>query len=203
MITTVNDWITTLRSANSALGFPLVIGGFGLMLFGWRLWKLCVVLAYGLIGAIAGALLYGEGNEQWMYSIAGAVILAAASYWPVNYSVSLLGGILGAAVSYFYLGDLDLSLGSMWALCGAVGVCCTAYAFINRRHVVILVTAFFGAVLLISGITTWLLDAPAFFGTVRALSKNSVVVVPFVLLVPTVMSCFYQIAEVRRLQIDV
>jgi len=42
----------------------------------------------------------------------------------------------------------------------------------------------------------------AFYSTVRAMASNSIIVVPFLLLVPTVMSSFYQIAEVRRLQAE-
>jgi hypothetical protein len=73
---------------------------------------------------------------------------------------------------------------------------------LNRQHVVILVTAFLGAVLVVSGLATWIIDMPALYGTVRAMTTGSAIVLPFVLLVPTVMSSFYQIAEVRRLHIE-
>ncbi len=46
------------------------------------------------------------------------------------------------------------------------------------------------------------MSLPSFYGDVRAMATGSVIVLPFVLLVPTVMSSFYQAAEVHRLQAD-
>ena len=89
-----------------------------------------------------------------------------------------------------------------WGGVGAAFVACTAFAVINRRHVVILVTAFLGALLLLSGLTSWAMNVPGVLGTFRSMAAWSVVVVPFLVLVPMVMSCFYQIAEVRRLRIE-
>jgi hypothetical protein len=37
------------------IGIPLVLGGLTLMAFGWRLWKVCAALTFGLIGYGVGA----------------------------------------------------------------------------------------------------------------------------------------------------
>jgi hypothetical protein len=180
----------------------LVVGGLALMMFGWRLWKVSVVLAFGLIGMVVGALLVGPRDDQMTYSLALGAFLAALSYWPVRYSVAVLGGVIGAGVTHFYLDRLGLTGGMLWGGAGAALFGCTALAVLNRQHVVILVTAFLGAVLVLSGLTTWVMTMPMLFGTFRSMASWSVIVVPFLVLVPTVMSCFYQMAEVRRLQVE-
>jgi hypothetical protein len=198
----LQDWILLLRDGNSAAGFPLIVGGLGLMLFGWRLWKVCVVLAFGLIGTLIAAQVIGPRDNQMTYALACGMVLGLLSYWPGHFSVAVLGGVIGGGVTHFYLESMNLSSGTLWGGVGAAFVACTAFAVINRRYVVILVTAFLGAMLLLSGLTSWAMNVPGVLGTFRSMAAWSVIVVPFLVLVPTVMSCFYQIAEVRRLQIE-
>jgi len=202
MTVSVQDWISFLRDSSSASGFPLIVGGLGLMLFGWRLWKVCVVLAFGLLGTLIAAQVMGPMDNQITYSLACGTVLGLLSYWPMNYSIAVLGGVLGALVAHFYLENMGFRGGTMWGVIAAAFVACTAFAVVNRRHVVILVTAFLGALLLLSGLTSWALTLPALFNTFRSMASWSVIVVPYLVLVPTVMSCFYQMAEVRRLQIE-
>ena len=202
MVSSVQDWILLLRESSSAVGFPLIVGGLSLMLFGWRLWKVCVVLAFGLIGTVIGAQLVGPCDNQITYALICGVILGLLSYWPGHLSISILGGIIGGSVAHFYLDRMHMSGGTLWGGVGIAFVACTAFAVLNRRHVVILVTAFLGAMLLLSGLTSWVMNVPGVLGTFRSMAAWSVIVVPFLVLVPTVMSCFYQIAEVRRLQIE-
>lgn len=202
MIMSLSDWVSFLRSSDSALGFPLVICGLGLMLFGWRMWKVCVVLSFGLIGGVVGAGIADGSSNQTLFTIVGAVLLGLASFYPAHQAVSVLGGLIGAGIVHFYVSPLRFDPVVHWSLFGAAFVGFSAYSFLSRQRVVIFVTAFFGAILLMSGLASWVMSVPAFFGTMRGLASYSLIVVPFMLLVPTVMSCFYQIAEVRRLQID-
>lgn len=202
MTVSVQDWISLLRDGHGAAGIPLIVGGLSLMLFGWRLWKVCVVLAFGLIGTLIGAQLVGPSDRQMTYALVCGIILGLVSYWPGHISIAVLGGIIGGGVIHFYLESMNLSGWTLWGGVGAAFVACTAFAVINRRHVVILVTAFLGAMLLLSGLTSWAMNVPGVLGTFRSMAAWSVIVVPFLVLVPTVMSCFYQIAEVRRLRIE-
>jgi hypothetical protein len=202
LITSINDWVAFLRSSDTAVGFPLIICGLGLMLFGWRMWKVCVVLSFGLIGAVLGAIVAGQSEHQAMFAIVGAVLLAGVSIYPARQALSVLGGLIGGGVVHFYLSRFQWNGVVHWSMCGTAFVGFAAYSFLSKQRVVIFVTSFFGAVLLMSGLAAWAMSVPAFFGTVRALASYSLIVVPFLLLVPTVVSCFYQIAEVRRLQID-
>jgi len=202
MAFSIQDWISLLREGHSAAGVPLIVGGLGLMLFGWRLWKVCVVLAFGVIGTLIAAQLIGPRADQMTYALVCGAILGLVSYWPGHFSIAVLGGVIGGGVAHFYLEKMNMSDGTLWGGVGAAFVACTAFAVINRRHVVILVTAFLGAMLLLSGLTSWAMNVPGVLGTFRSMAAWSIIVVPFLVLVPTVMSVFYQIAEVRRLQIE-
>jgi len=203
MITTVDEWIQFLKTVHLVGGFPLLISGLVLMLFGWRLWKVCVVLAFGVVGAVIAARIAGPSVDQWFYSLCGGVVLGTVSYFPVKHAVVALGGVLVMGVVYYYLSARHLDgwlLYAAMALGMFVGI---AYSVLNRRRVVIFVTSFLGAVLLVSGMTTLLATFPGPFETLQSMASSSAMVIPFVLLVPTAMSAFYQIAEVHRLQIEV
>lgn len=202
MITSVQDWLAFLRDSHTATGFPLMVGGLALMLFGWRLWKVAVVLAFGVFGTVGAALAMGPRDDQMTYALGCGAVCALASSWPLRYSVSALGGILGGMVTFSYLARMGLEQGMLWGLSGAATVACLAMAVLYRRHVVILVTAFLGAVLLLSGLMTLVMTNAALFGTFKSMAAWSAIVIPFLVVVPTVMSCFYQIAEVRRLQVE-
>lgn len=203
MITSVQDWLVFLKESDRLIGFPLLVLGAGLMLFGWRLWKVCVLLSFGLIGA-GLATKYGSfaGDDQWLLVGGGGIALGGLSFFFVHRAVVLLGALIGGATVLLVLSDLRISGPMLW-LCSSVGaIAALAYAMINRRLVVIFVTAILGAVLFISGLTVFVMLSPALYGTLISMATGSMIVLPFILLVPTVMSCFFQVAEVHRLQIE-
>lgn len=202
MITSIDDWLVFLRQADGAMGVPLIIAGAGLMLFGWRVWKICVAVTWGLVGLVAFTGL-AEGNpDLQLFVLAGGFLLGLLSYWLAHYAVVLMGGVLGASVVMQMLAALHIRDTTFWLISAAVVMAACAYAHLNRRLVVIFVTAFIGAILVISGLTAFAMEFKAFYGAMRSLATGSVIVIPFLLLVPTVMSCFYQVSEIRRANAD-
>ena len=117
----LQEWLIFLKGSHGVAGFPLVIAGLGLMLLGWRLWKLCVMLSFAAIFAGVGAWLVGPGDDQWVYALAIGAVGGALSYWPVNMAVALLGGLVGAGVISSSLASLGLSGITLWA-CAAVAL---------------------------------------------------------------------------------
>ena len=69
-------------------------------------------------------------------------------------------------------------------------------------HVAVVLTAFLGAIFLLSGLAAWLMAAPSLYSTVERMARGSALVLPFAVLVPTVMSGFYQLAEVKRVDAE-
>lgn len=203
MTFTLDSWLYFLKSWHTLVGFPLVIAGLALMLFGWRMWRVCVVLGFGLIGAAVIAAYVGSCEDQWRYAVGGGVVLGLLSYWPAKHAVCVLGGLIGGAIVTHSLAAGGLSGIPLWFGAGAAFIAFCAFSYLNRQYVVIVVTAFMGAMLLVSGLAAWVMMLPPLYATMRSLASTSFIVVPFLLVVPTVMSSFYQGAEVRRLQIDV
>ena len=198
----LQEWLGMLRGLHGLAGIPLVVAGAGLMLFGWRLWKLCVMLSFGVLFTWLGARLIGPSDDQWSFALAAGAGLGLLSYWSVRQAVSVLGGLIGGGMITYLVGVAGVTGNGLWASGGIAFIGCTAYSFLNRQRVVIAITAFFGAVLLISGLATWLTALPSLYGSLYTLATGSVLLVPFFLLVPTVMSCFYQMAEVHRLGVE-
>jgi len=202
MITSLGEWLSYLKDSGSMVGLPLIIAGAGLMMFGWRLWRFCVALAYGLIGAGAVAMFTESGPQQVWLALGCGLIAAIVSYWPAHHALALLGGMLGAWVSSSALEGMGLTGPPQWIACGVALIACGGVAFLNRQLVVIGVTAFLGASLVMSGLAALLMSNPSLYNTFYSMARGSVLMVSFMLLVPTTMSAFYQMAEVKRLNAE-
>lgn len=196
------DWMLFLRDSDGVIGLPLAAAGAILVFFGWRMWKVCVVASFGLIGAGLTSALCDNFPDRWLLVVAGGIVLGGLSYFPSNYSIAILGGSIGGTVALDLLSDLRLHEGIFWSVGIAAFLGSLAYAFINRQMVVIIVTAILGSVLLMSGLAVLIMASPSLYGTIVSMARGNVLVVPFMLLVPTVMSCFYQVAEVRRFRAE-
>lgn len=184
------------------IALPLIVCGVGLMFFGWRLWKLCVVLSFALIGMFLTYYLFHPAKDQMLYVYLMGGLIGGAMYWTARQAVAILGGVIVALIVMASISNLRMSSTTLWSISGAALVMGTAYAFLNRQHVVIMVTAFLGATLVISGLTALIMASPEWLDFFSDIMQYSGVALPFILLVPTVMSCFYQLAEVKRLQIE-
>ncbi len=198
MITNVHDWLIFLRHSDALISFPLVIGGAALMMFGWRMWRMCVALSFGLIGFFGGAALVGAGERQLLVAVLCAATLGLVSYWAAKRSVAVLGGLIGAGVALYILTNMHIKGPSLLLVSAAVFIVSTALGFSNKRLVVIGVTSVLGAVLCISGVTALLMASPRLYGTFSGLASGNVLLVGFILLVPAVIGWFYQVSEVRR-----
>ncbi len=201
-MSSVQEWLFALKTMRGAVGFPLVVAGLGLMLFGWRFWKICVVLSFAAIVTLVSAHLIGPRHDQWKYALVCGAALGLLSYWPANHAVAVLGGAVGGASVAAALQNLGLSGVSLYCAGAAAFALCTAYAYINRMHVAVVLTAFLGAVLLLSGLAAWLMASPSHYSTIETMLRGSALLLPFVVLVPTVMSSFYQFAEVKRVDAE-
>jgi hypothetical protein len=172
------------------------------MFFGWRMWKVCLVVSFGLIGMAVGAKLAGSGSYQAVCSVGCGVVLGALSYKPADYSLAVLGGLIAGGFVINAMSGMGLNGPVLWIAGGVALLACSAVAFLNRQFVVITVTAFIGAMLLVSGLAVFAMSFSAFYATLYSMARGSMIVLPFLLLVPTVMSCFYQVAEVHRLNAE-
>lgn len=203
MVTLVGEWVRYLQQSGGLLGIPLLLAGVVLMLSGWRLWKLAVTFTFGVIGALIGVRIAEGGQASLLYAVVGFVLFSAGSYPPVNYSVVVLGGVIGASLINYFVAGLGLAPVVLWIITGIGLVASCAIAFLKLRHVVVLVTSFEGAVLLFSAAVAFLSEVPELFHFFRPMAYNGSFFVPFVLLVPTVVGTMIQLAEVNRRDVGI
>ncbi len=188
-----------LEQADPLVGLPLVVAGLLLMGFGWRLWKFCVVLSFGLIGWAVGVVISDASGSPDLLAPVGLFALGFVGFrWP-NQAVSLLGGIAGSFLVMNLLGVAALLDGAAWWVACIVALAVfTGVSVINRHLVVVFVTSIEGAMLLVSGMTLLCRFSPAIYGEARGLVSGSALVASFLLLVPAAVSVFYQISESNR-----
>lgn len=197
MNATMNEWLIFLRSADALVCVPLLAGGGGLMVFGWRIWKTCVVLCFVVAGVVVGRELAGNASDRLLYASVGAVVCGALSYKSAEFAVSLLGGLIGTVIAAESLKMIGLTGMAFWLVVLAIFLSFSALAYINRQTVAVFVAAFLGAILVVSGIAVCVMLSPTTYGYFHSALLDSSLVLPFMLLVPTTMSCFYQISEVN------
>ena len=197
-----HDWLTFITDLGRPVCIPLIVAGVGLMVFGWRMSRVCVVLAYGVFGAGVTASLVGRSGVSWWICLAGGAGLGLISYWPWRHAVAGLGGLIGGGITMFAVQGIGFSDAALWGAGILAFLAFGAFSYIHQQHVVIGVTALFGSAFVISGLAVCLKVLPALDGTVRSLAAESFFVIPFVLFVSTVVSCFYQVGEMHRLMAD-
>lgn len=198
MGTYIHDWVSLLRSTDTVVALPLAVGGLVLVLSGWRFWKLAVVLSYGCLGALAGTMIGRGHDQQTLYAVVGFLVFGAVSLPPVNYSVAVLGGILGAGLVHAWADSTGLAGSVLWILTAIGLVCGTALSFLNLRQVVMIITSFLGSLLLLSAAIAALGNAPSTFNYFYSMALESAIFLPFVMLVPTVVGTFLQAADANR-----
>jgi hypothetical protein len=199
MTSSVMQWIVFLQRIDPLIGVPLVIGGLSIMAFGWRAWKLLVVASFAVLGLLAPMFVISDQSDALWYGAGGCLLLGLVSFYTVRWSLLALGGLVGAAILGPVLEGIGLRgpalcAGMGVAFCGAAGM-----AAINQRYLIVLVTAFEGAVLLMSGVAALMTSNPKMLTTFQGMATGNALVMGFCILVPTVMSFFYQISEVNRL----
>lgn len=198
----LQNWLMLVNDFGRAVSVPLLVGGIALMLFGWRMPRLCVVLAYGVFGMFLTAWLFDLHDGPWWISVAGGCVLALASYWPIKHSVAGLGGLVGGGISMFAFQGLGFTDAALWGIGGLAFCAFSAFSYIHINHVLIGVTSLFGSVFVLTGLAVWTMAVPAFYGYLSSMANESSLVVPFCLVVPMVVSCFYQVGEMHRLMAD-
>lgn len=198
----IKGWLHFLASDVSAYGIPLIVCGLALMIFGWRMWKVCVVVSFGVVGAAIGSY-FGQrdGMSNW-YAAAGGILLAVASYRPAQHAVAVLGGLVGAGIVGALLSGAGQHGPLLWLGCSLGFIVGSGIAFLHRPFVVVFVTSVLGAVLLVSGLTAAVMTSSPLYNSLRHITSSSAFIIPFLIVVPTVMSCFMQASELKRVDVE-
>ncbi len=166
------------------------------MLYGWRIFKILVVICFGLIGLFAGIKIGQQFNSQILGAVVGLFLLAAISVPLMRWAVSLLGavagGILTAGLWYAF------ELPGQYILAGAaIGLIAGAMiSFIVFKIAVMLFTSFGGGMLTVIGLVALLYQYESMqqppTGQVKDLFLNQNWFLPVLLLIPTFIGIIIQ-----------
>jgi hypothetical protein len=166
------------------------------MLYGWRIFKILVVICFGLIGLFAGIKIGQRFDSQILGAVVGLFLLAALSVPLMRWAVSLLGavsgGILAAGLWYAF------ELPGQYILAGAaVGLIAGGMSsFVVFKVAVMLFTSFGGGVLTVIGLVALLYQYESMqeppTEQVKYMFLNQNWFLPVLLLIPTSIGIIIQ-----------
>ncbi|MFH0982979.1 MAG: hypothetical protein V2A79_15775 [Planctomycetota bacterium] len=177
---------------------PLIIMGLALMLGGWRMGRICVVLTLAALGAGVGSILADGFEEASIIGLGGAMLLGAFGIAFPQYSPPVLGGLLGTGMVMQLLTSLGLHGWALGLALGLAFLCVAALCWSHQQNVIILITSFEGAALLVSGLVPIMAAWPGLFRFFQSTNHASWIFFPFTVLVPTTVGYFLQLADSRK-----
>ena len=194
----VQQWVSFLQTSDPLLGIPLCGAGAALVLGGWRLWRLAAIVSLLVVGAAVGQLLSGDSGLSPAWAGGGAAVLGLAGVLLPALSATVLGGAIGGAVIAELLGNLGVVGPLAWVGMGLACVGAGGWSYANRQRITIVITSLEGAALLVSGLAVMITEWPMMYGFLHSMVVRSWFIVPFFLLVPTVVGVTLQLADVAR-----
>jgi len=172
------------------------------LLYGWRIFRILVVISFGLFGMFLGIFVGRQlGNEMWG-GLIGLGLLAFVSVPLMKWSVCILGALAGGILT----GGLWYAFGlpEMYIWAGAIiGVVAGGMiSFIVLKAAVMLFTSLGGSIITVMGVLALLhmyegLNNPA-TTYVRDLVYEQNWFLPVALLVPTVIGIITQNSFVKK-----
>ena len=195
----IDNWIALLRDADPVWGLPLLVLGLVLMFMGWQVHKLAVPFTALLVGMSAGQLFFDSLLPRLIVGAVIGLIFSAAASFSTRYAVAVLGGMVGAFVCSGYLStfeNLQVPIAVDWAVAAFGFAGGTALAYVMFREMAIVVTAFVGSLLLVSGLNGIVPQyIPPLYETVTSfLSDYPAFLVPFLIGGPTMIGTLSQMA---------
>ncbi len=165
------------------------------LFYGWRVFKVLVVISFALIGLRLGITLTSKligDNHQLFGGIVGLIILAALSVPLMRWAVSILGAVAGGILTSGLWYACHLPEQYIWAG-GLVGVVAGGMiSFIIFRIAVMLFSSLGGSGLVVTGILALLYIYPPTTEQVQELVFTQKWFLPIALLVPTALGVILQ-----------
>lgn len=122
------------------------------LFYGWRIFKLLVVICFGLVGLFVGINIGSRFGSEILGGIAGLAILAGVSIPLMRWAVCILGAIAGGLITsgIWYSVELPEKYMAAGAIIGIVAG--GMISFIVLRVAVMLFTSFGGGILIVTGL---------------------------------------------------
>ncbi len=190
------DWIwTQIISLNLLEAITFISFGIVCLLYGWRVFKVLVVISFGLLGLFAGVVISDKvigGDHQILSGLIGLVLMIAISIPLMRWAVSVLGAIAGGVLTSGVWYACGLPEQYIWAG-GLVGVVAGGMiSFIVFKIAVMLFSSLGGSGLIVTGSMALLYLYPQTTEQVQNLVINEKWFLPVALMIPTAIGILLQ-----------
>ena len=150
-----------LRDVHPVEAAVLVIIGVAFLLYGFRIYKVLVIIAYAIVGVFLGAVVASGLNFNPLVGMIGGAILLGLLAWPL-YLVGwgLLGGAVMACSAVMVTQHFTPSPIYQGIAAAAAGVLGIVLTIMLMRTLVIIITSVVGAFLLVEGVLRLILLFP-------------------------------------------
>ncbi len=167
--------------------------GLACLLYGWKIFKVLVLVNAALVGVLAGHLLDQRFAVGWWLTPVGGVVLAVLAWPLMRYAVCLLGGLAGAVLGAFVARSLMLTgpLIGAGALIGLVTM--GLLAFIVFRAIVICFTSMQGSLLTVAGVVAGIARFQNMSSTIDQGLTRHQYLLPVLVVIPALIGFVYQI----------
>jgi len=193
VLDSVWEQVTSLSWLQAVLAISF---GVVYLLYGWRIFKILVVICFGLVGLFAGIKIGTRFDSQILGGIIGLSLLAGISIPLMRWAVSILGAIAGGILAggVWYACELP----EEYILAGIIiGVVAGGMiSFIIFKIAVMLFTSLGGGALIVTGMLALFYQYESIqeppTESVKAMLYNHHWFVPVLLLVPTFIGIIVQ-----------
>lgn len=180
------------------LGMPAAVLGLLMMLMGWRFQQVAVAGTYAVIGGVLAWSMTPVDEFRWLATVS---IAAAGAYLAVKlyrFAVPVLGGLVGVCVMGGMLRALPIDPVFVMLATIVSFIALGATAFVLFRQVVIVITAFEGSLLLVSGLLMLAQEYPSWAGSFHQLVRQHTMLGPFTVIAMALTGIFTQLAATRQ-----
>ena len=189
------DWIWGhITSLNMLEAFTFVSFGAVCLFYGWRVFKILVIISFTLLGGALGMAIGDKigGDNNPLLGIILAIVVGALSVPMMRWAVSALGGIAGAILTAGIWYAANLPEQYIWAggLIGAVAG--AMISFIVFKIAVMLFSSLGGSGLVITGMLALLYLYPQTKEPIKTFVFAEEWFLPVALIVTTVVGIYWQ-----------
>ncbi len=183
-----------ITSLNVVESLTFIAFGSVCLLYGWRVFKMLVVINFGLIGLVLGMSISDRivGLNQLAGGIIGMGILGVLSVplmkWAVNILGAFAGGVIASGIWYaFGLNEQYLWAGAMTGI-----VAGGMLSFVIFKVAVMLFTSLWGSTLIVSGSLALLYIHQSTSEQIESLFFANKWFIPAIIILPTILGLFVQ-----------
>ena len=165
------------------------------LFYGWRVFKILVVISFGLLGLVLGLMAAGQlggQDSQLLGGLLGMGLFAVLSVPLMRWAVCLLGATAGGILTSGIWYGCGLNESYIWAGALIGMIAGGMMSFIIFRVAVILFSSMGGSALIVVGVLALLYLYPQTSEQIKGLVFTHKWFLPVALMVPTLLGVFLQ-----------